>query len=230
MGTSLLEKSRYQRLLFADGIIVRHRGKRSLKKYQSNKKLDKIFISYRTSDGIDFAGRLKERLAKKGFSVYYNPEKHAVGEPFPVYLKKAVEACKVFLIVVTPNLVSGLIENIVSGEDDYVRDELETAIKSGKKIIPILRGTDMPQDKQLPDMIKGFSVIDSIEVNSKDASDFNYGIKKVIKKVKEHCRSRRETVIKTASAFVFICILTVAVILLPTLTKKISEQATLFPH
>ena len=106
-----------------------------------------IFISYRNDDsGNHFASRLCRDLDEMGYSVYFNPNEER-GHSFPDRLKSAVSQCKDFVLIVSKGCLSGLISN--DRKVDWVKEELLTAWKEKKHIIPILMdGVDMPSDEE----------------------------------------------------------------------------------
>ena len=111
-----------------------------------------IFISYREEDGRDFAKRLSEDLKKSGYSVYFNPDEKRSGS-FPDQIREAILECKDFLLILTRACLDRLLE---CGEVDWVREELVTAEKNGKHIVPILvEGVKMPSDpRKVPEFMR----------------------------------------------------------------------------
>lgn len=104
-----------------------------------------IFISYKTDgEGSNFAARLCADLEKMGYDVYFNPNEQHAGN-FPERLRKAVELCNDFLLILTQPCLEQLMRH---DKVDWVREELLTAYNSGKNIIPLLMsGVTMPKDK-----------------------------------------------------------------------------------
>ena len=112
-----------------------------------------IFISYKNDgEGIHFAGRLADKLKNIGYEVYYNQYEQHAGD-FPEELREAVKNCKDFILIVTQPCLDQLIKH---EKIDWVRDELLTAHRSGKNIIPLLMpGVSMPKDKDdMPDDLR----------------------------------------------------------------------------
>ncbi len=104
-----------------------------------------IFISYKNDgEGRYFAEKVSNTLKEQGFSVYYNPDEQHAGS-FPERLRKAVENCKDFLLVLSQACLDQLIRN---EKVDWVREEILTARENGKNIVPLLvPGVTMPKDK-----------------------------------------------------------------------------------
>ncbi len=104
-----------------------------------------IFISYKNDgEGNNFAARLESALSAKGYTVYFNPNEQHAGS-FPDRLRKAIEGCSDFLLVLTQKCLDSLMQH---DKIDWVREELLAAYELKKNIIPLLMpGVSMPRDK-----------------------------------------------------------------------------------
>ena len=121
-----------------------------------------IFISYRNDDsGNQFASRLCRDLDELGYSVYFNPNETR-GNNFPERLKSAIKDCKDFLLILSKDCLAGLKTN--TGKINWVKEELLTAKKEEKHIIPILMdGVSMPSDaNEFPPELQFLTYIDAI--------------------------------------------------------------------
>lgn len=122
-----------------------------------------VFISYKNDgEGNNFAARMCTDLEKLGYEVYYNPNEQHAGS-FPDRLKNAVEACNDFLLIVTKPCLDQLMRH---DKIDWVREELLTANRNGKNIIPLLMsGVVMPKDKDdMPEDLRFLPDKDAISV------------------------------------------------------------------
>ncbi len=122
-----------------------------------------IFISYKNDgEGNNFAARLCKDLEKMGYDVYYNPNEQHAGS-FPDRLRNAVESCKDFLLILTKPCLEQLMRH---DKIDWVREELLTAHKNGKNIIPLLMpGVAMPKDKNdMPDELRFLPDTDAVSI------------------------------------------------------------------
>ena len=96
-----------------------------------------IFISYRRLDeqgnisGRDQARLIAKQLELEGFHPFFDYSEIKDNE-FDKVIIPAVENCKVFILVLSKDAL-----NRCKNEDDWVRREIETAIKSGSKVINI---------------------------------------------------------------------------------------------
>lgn len=106
-----------------------------------------IFISYKNDgEGSNFAARLRDSLVESGFSVYFNPKEQRAGH-FGEHLIEAIHNCTDFILILSGGCLKQLMEN---RRVDWVREELLTARRESKNIIPILIGkTSMPADRSV---------------------------------------------------------------------------------
>ena len=117
-----------------------------------------IFISYRRDGGLHFAGRLSDRLNNMGYKVFYDIESMQSG-PFNMQIYAALDKCSDVLLVLPPN---GL--DRCSDEGDWVRKEIEYAIRNGKNMIPLMMpGFSFPQE--LPESIRDISWCEGVAVD-----------------------------------------------------------------
>jgi TIR domain len=103
-----------------------------------------IFISYRRADSEHVVGRLYEHLTAKlgANAVFKDIDKIAIGSDFRGEIEGALEACLVFVCVIGkawPALSDGG-KRRIDDPGDFVRIEIETALKRGLPIIPVLVG------------------------------------------------------------------------------------------
>lgn len=99
-----------------------------------------VFISYRRDGGEHAAKRIQEALLARGYRVFLDMESLRSG-PFNTMLLDVIDSCTDFLLILPP---SGL--DRCEAEQDWVRLEVEQALRGGKNIVPILlRGFEFPQ-------------------------------------------------------------------------------------
>lgn len=123
----------------------------------------KIFLSYRREDCGGHApalvGRIYDRLsAHYGESnVFMDVDAIPPGVDFTEHIDQAVEQTNVLLAVVGPEWVS-LIHERSQQANDFVRIEVESALKRSIPVIPLLVGnTPMPEESELPESLKRFA-------------------------------------------------------------------------
>src|SRR5208337_3753968 len=102
-----------------------------------------IFISYRRDDDSAFVGRLYDYLerdftAKK---LFIDVENIKGGQDFPTIIDEKVVQSDVFLAVIGEDWLSLTDEKgqrRIDNKEDFLRLEVEAALKRNKRIIPVL--------------------------------------------------------------------------------------------
>ena len=90
-----------------------------------------IFLSYRRSDGKLLARLLKESLEKRGYRVFLDMDE-LLDSVFDEHIIQAIQSAPIFLLLMTKQCFSRC-----SHTNDWVRMEIECAVRSRKNIIPI---------------------------------------------------------------------------------------------
>lgn len=119
----------------------------------------KIFISYRRSNGIDIAGRVRDYFVSHGCDIFYDISSMQIGK-FDEQIYNQIEQCDYFFVILTP----GSLERC-NNTDDWVRREIEHAITHQKKIVPIIK-PDFEFPEILPDSINDLRRYEGIEYSS----------------------------------------------------------------
>lgn len=90
-----------------------------------------IFISYRRDGGAQYARTLQLMLEKKGYRVFldYN---ELVDGPFSPKIEAAIKEAPVYMILLTKGSMARC-----ANEGDWVRKEIEIALRENKHIVPI---------------------------------------------------------------------------------------------
>ena len=119
-----------------------------------------LFVSYRRNDTEGIAGRLYDRLVDHydRNAVFIDVDSVPIGVDFHDYLDESVKQCDVMLVLIGSKWLSAVDEHsnrrLVSTKD-FVRVEIELALKHETKLVPVLIGsTEMPKESELPDSIK----------------------------------------------------------------------------
>lgn len=117
-----------------------------------------VFISYRRDGGESTAKILRDKLSELGYQVFFDVESLRSGD-FNTKLYSVIDECKDFLLVLSPGALDRC-----RNEDDWVRLEIEHALKTKKNIIPVmLRGFSFPA--KLPDSIEPLRYKNGVESN-----------------------------------------------------------------
>lgn len=105
-----------------------------------------IFISYRHEGGIDKAHILKQHLCSLGYDVFFDHEAcRSVVNGFETTILAAIEVAPVFIFVMSPGCFDEC-----DNEKNWVRREIEHAIKYRKNIIPISIADEQVDFDKLP--------------------------------------------------------------------------------
>lgn len=106
------------------------------------------FISYRRRGGREIARNIYERLSIMGINAFFDYNSMRNGR-FNEQIYTAIQQAKDFILIYTP----GALDNC-KNEDDWVRTEIETALKYDKNIIIVFTEPDMEFPNDIPDSIK----------------------------------------------------------------------------
>ncbi len=116
-----------------------------------------VFISYRRDGGYALARLLYEWLRKENISAFLDLEELRSG-PFNEKLYSAIEECQNFVLVLPAKALDRC-----SNENDWLRLEIEHAIKNNKNIVPLMAdGFTFPSE--LPDSIKSLPFYNGVPV------------------------------------------------------------------
>lgn len=129
-----------------------------------------IFISYRRGDSAPYAGRLSDRLVARfgAEAVFMDIDDIALGADFPRVLAETLARTDVLLVLIGPGWLGARAPDgnpRLDDPRDYVRFEIETAIRLGKRVIPVLvGGAAMPGAAQLPPQLAPLSRYNALEI------------------------------------------------------------------
>jgi TIR domain-containing protein len=123
-----------------------------------------IFISYRRGDDPGSTGRLFERLQIEGFSsdqLFMDIDSIAPGIDFLRELHRQVERSDVMLAVIGKGWIDARDATgarRLDSPDDFVRVEIEAALRQDKRVIPVLmQDAAMPRADELPVGLKSLA-------------------------------------------------------------------------
>ncbi|MCU7884451.1 MAG: TIR domain-containing protein [Candidatus Thiodiazotropha sp. (ex Lucinoma annulata)] len=131
-----------------------------------------IFISYRREDSADVTGRIHDRLASHfgESALFMDVDDIPLGVDFTKYIDEKVSKCEVLLAIVGRDWLSVTDENgnrRLDMPNDFVRAELESALKRNIPVIPLLvRRASMPDADDLPESIQEFSTRNGMPVRA----------------------------------------------------------------
>ncbi|OOG78261.1 toll/interleukin-1 receptor domain-containing protein [Algoriphagus sp. A40] len=148
----------------------------------------KIFISYRREDTSGESGRLKDKLQLEFGEecIFYDVETLEAGLNFDQAISRALEESKVLLAMIGPHWLKvtdsrGIPR--INNPEDWVRKEISLGLQRQIRVIPVLvNGANMPTSEELPNELKGLSLIHYKEISS---SRWNYDVGELIKVLKK---------------------------------------------
>lgn len=159
----------------------------------SKRMSDHIFISYRRDDAAYVTGHINDLLREEfgDESVFTDVDNIALGVDFRKVLDESVSQCSVFLAVVGDHWLT------VSGQDgkprlndpaDFVRIEIESALRRNIPIIPLLVGhATMPQAEDLPESLRDFAFRNGTPI--RPPPDFNADVDRLIRSLRRYLES-----------------------------------------
>ncbi|MBH0181063.1 MAG: SUMF1/EgtB/PvdO family nonheme iron enzyme [Nitrospira sp.] len=158
--------------------------------------MSKILISYRREDSADVTGRIYDRLVQQfeREAVFKDVDSIPLGVDFRIYLDEQVAKCDVFLAVIGRDWMKAGGRKGKSRLDDpgdYVRIEVESALKRHIPVIPVLvGGASIPFVERLPASIQGLSYRNGIAV--RPDPDFHRDMDRLIEYLKQQVRGLNE--------------------------------------
>ena len=134
----------------------------------------KIFLSYRRKDAAaGFALALFHRLEQSfpSENLFMDVEGGiGAGQDFVQALEDEVSACDVMLVLIGPDWLTATDERgsrRLDNPEDFVRIEVESALRFGKRVIPVLvQQTDMPRADALPKSLMPLARRHAVGLNS----------------------------------------------------------------
>jgi hypothetical protein len=130
----------------------------------------RIFINYRRGDEPGSTGRLFDRL-EQAFTadrLFMDVDHIGPGQDFVRVLEDEVGKCEILLAVIGKSWIDARDENgkrRLENPNDFVRIEIESALKQGKHLIPVLiNDAQMPRGDDLPESMKDLSRRNAVRI------------------------------------------------------------------
>jgi hypothetical protein len=143
-----------------------------------------IFISYRREDSPDAAGRVYDRL-RSYFGenqVFFDIDSIPPGVDFRGYIRDFVSKCNVLVVIIGERWLAKDSNGVsrLENPSDFVRIEIETALKRDIPVIPVPVGNAVvPSEEELPSAIKKLHYRNAYEVRT--GTSFEGHIQRLIK-------------------------------------------------
>lgn len=149
-----------------------------------------IFISYRRRDNPDVTGRIYDRLSGHFGSrlVFRDLDSIPLGVDFRRHLDQRIAACRVVLAVIGDRWLGMRDEHgnrRLDNQDDFVRIEIEAALRRGIPIIPVLvANAPMPREADLPPTLRELAFRNYLAVRTDP--DFHKDVDRLIAGLQLH--------------------------------------------
>lgn len=117
-----------------------------------------VFISYRRDGGFEMARLLYDHLKLTGLNPFFDLEELHAGQ-FNEKLYREIESSANFLLVLPPHSLDRC-----KNEDDWVRLEIEHAIKENKNIVPVMMN-DFVWPENLPESLKKLPLYNGVKIS-----------------------------------------------------------------
>lgn len=133
----------------------------------------KIFLCYRREDTQGFAGRIYDNLASKygDEQVFRDIDSIPAGIRYPTWIESRVSQCSVMIVLIGAAWSSSKDDTgqrRLDSPEDWVRQEIETALKRNVPMIPVLvQGARMPSKGELPPSIADLTEFENAEVTDR---------------------------------------------------------------
>ena len=167
----------------------------------------KIFFSYRREDEPGFALALYSRLDQTFPSERLLMDIQggtAAGQDFVQVLKDQVSACDVMLVLIGPKWLSAIDETgrrRLDDPQDFVRVEIESAVRLGKRVIPVLvHKAEMPRAEALPEPIRPLAWSQALGLTRERLNADAQGIIKALQHALEEAEAARQQAATEAAA------------------------------
>jgi hypothetical protein len=162
--------------------------------------MPKVFISYRREDSAAEAGRIFDRLVSKlgAAAIFFDINTIPFGADFRLYIKEVLMQCDVLLAIIGDDWLSAAYDDdIRKGQrrlddpNDFVRTEIELALKNGLTVIPTLVAqAGMPEESKLPAALADLTSRNAAEARS--GPDFHNQVNRLIQQIEQCSREIKQ--------------------------------------
>lgn len=146
--------------------------------------MPQVFISYRRADSQDVTGRIYDRLVEhfSADAVFKDVDDIPLGADFRAVLADAVGRAAAVLVVIGPTWASCTDPDgkpRLHSPTDFVRLEVEAALRQGLPVIPVLvGGARTPAPDELPDTLQPLAYRHGLAV--RPDPDFNADVERLL--------------------------------------------------
>ena len=152
----------------------------------------RVAISYRREDSAGITGRIFDRLNEhyRGYDaeghgiVFMDYDSIPIGIDFRQHIRKALDSCDVLLVIIGPRWAGDdhAGGNRIMQSTDWVRIEVETALKKEIPVVPVLiERTPMPDAEKLPEALRDLAYRQAVVIDSQ--IDFNAHVERLTRQL-----------------------------------------------
>jgi hypothetical protein len=164
--------------------------------------MTRISISYRHADTAAITGRIVDRLAMYygRESISYDIDNIPFGFDLSHHIREIVRNSDIVIAVVGPHWTGPQPgRQRITYESDPVRVEIETGLREGIPVIPVLvRGTRMPHAAELPDSLRDFAYRTAAQIDP--GQNFHTDMSRLIRDIDRRLMERAEEAPPVSSA------------------------------
>jgi len=128
--------------------------------------MPKIFLSYRRADSQHVTDRIYDEMVSL-FSqeeIFQDVDKIPFGVDFRDFLNDSINECDVVLVIIGTDWTR-IMQERASQVNDFVRIEVESALKLKKLVIPVLvKNATMPKPDELPESIQPLCWLNAAQI------------------------------------------------------------------
>ena len=154
----------------------------------------RIFVSYRRKETAGHAGRLFDRLREHygADNVFRDVDRLKAGDDFVEALARAVDSCDVFVLVIGrdwANVQNQRGERRLDDPSDFIRLELETALRRKILVLPVLvEGATMVDAEDLPEPLRPLARRQALELSE---PRWDFDIQALLRRIDEVVKPAR---------------------------------------
>jgi hypothetical protein len=155
-----------------------------------------VFISYRRIDSADIVGRLYDHLTSElgSKAVFKDVDSIDLGRDFRAQLEISLNACRILLCVIGDQWAgpAGSSSRLIDNPEDFVRIEIETALRRNIPVIPVLvRSVRMPSREFFPASLQDVAFRQGLPL--RPDPDFRNDVSRLVASIRPTLQPRKET-------------------------------------
>jgi hypothetical protein len=144
----------------------------------------RIFLCYRRQDTQWAARSIYDKLSEK-YDVFRDIDSTPAGVKYSTWIESRVGQCDVMIVLIGGEWLSvdDAGRRRLDLPKDWVRQEIEAALKRDVPVIPVLvQGAPMPSDEELPSSIADLTMFNAAEITD---SRWNYDLERLLNAIEQ---------------------------------------------